>query len=103
MAMTQWADYGSQSTVNNQVRVDGISDFLLIISYIASAKNSLTKDVKKLLIDSQYGWIAGLVTKDQLAKIVEKGASMTQDEFDTYIKKDRKLVGTRFDKTALYV
>ena len=103
LAMNAFSSFGADSTATDESRLSVVMDFTLIASYIASAKKSLTPEVRETLISIQYAWIAGLATREQIAAMVDKGIYMTQEEFDYYFKKERKALGDTINKAALYV
>ena len=103
MAIKQYAEYGADSTVSDVQRYILLRDTVLVISYITAAKNCLTQQVKDMIVDSLLGYGAGLVSKDDLYKLVETGSNMPEVAFDFYMKQDRNIAGQSIDKTILYL
>ena len=91
---------GAESTVSDIERYIGVRDFILLTSYIASAK--LTEEVKNVIVDTEHGWAAGLLTKDEIRKFVQVGSKMSQEMFDLYMKEERAVMGQQMNKTILY-
>ena len=100
-AMTMFADIGSENTMNDEQRIGAMIAFTLTCAYITAAKNCLTQAVKDTMIANSMAWSAGLVSKREITDMVEKGANMTDGEFDEYIKQVDELFGPRAIKTIL--
>ena len=93
-SMSISADYGSESSVTNEQRIAGVTNLTLIMSYIASChKDGLTKPAKDIIINTQYAWGIGLLTKEQIATIADKGANMTEKQFDYYFNQIKQILG----------
>ena len=84
------------------MRYAACSDFLILVSYIISAKNCLTNEIKHFMVEAHIPWVENLQSKDEIVQLVEKGANMTEDEFDRYMKEERGLIGDSVDKSLLY-
>ena len=100
--MNAYKSLGSEQTVSDEMRLASCTDFLILASYIISAKNCLTDEIKQFLVEAHVPWVENLRNKKQIAQTIEKGANMSENEFDRYMKEERELLGDSVDKSILY-
>lgn len=100
--MNAYKSFGSQQTVSDETRNVACRDFIILTSFIASAKNCLTDEIKQFMVQAHAPWVENLHTKDAIAEMIEKGANMSEKEFDRYMKEERDLLGEQIDKSLLY-
>ena len=105
LAMNTYGEFaGSGVPPTDEERRMSVTDYTIVTAFIMSAKDCLTDEVRNQLANAAYAWGAQLYTKNELKQMIDKGANMTQEQCDRYIKTERKLAGKRnFDKTTLYV